>query len=79
MGGSYVEEAVVSVFMPCLIEAAGVAPSLGDPLVDDHLRFAAARVRPNTLLARQFDLKVFFSVVGKRPPEVEVADVLAFI
>jgi len=79
MSGSYVEEAVVSVFMPCLIEAVGLPPSLGDPLVDDYLRFTAARVRPNTLLAQQFDLKVFFSVVGKRPTEVDVADVLAFI
>ena len=79
MCGSYVEEVVVSVFMPCLIEAVGEPPSLGDPLVDEYLRFTAARVRPNTLLAQQFDLKVFFTVVGKPPSEVGVDDVLAFI
>lgn len=69
----------MSLFMPCLIEAVGEPPSLGDPLVDEYLRFAAARVRPNTLLAQQFDLKVFFTVVGKPPTEVGVDDVLAFI
>ncbi len=69
----------MSVFMPCLIEAVGEPPSLGDPLVDEYLRFTAARVRTNTLLAQQFDLKVFFSVVGKPPTEVGVDDVLAFI
>lgn len=79
MGRSYVEEAVVSMFMPCLIEAVGEPPSLGDPLVDEYLRFTAARVRPNTLLAQQFDLKVFFTVVGKPPTEVGVDDVLVFI
>ena len=79
IGGSYVEEAVVSLFVPFLIQAVGEPPSLGDPLVDKYLRFTAARVRPNTLLAQQFDLKVFFSIVSKPPTEVCVDDVLAFI
>ncbi|GAA4263895.1 hypothetical protein GCM10022255_112580 [Dactylosporangium darangshiense] len=39
----------------------------------------AARCRPNTVLASAFDLKVFFSIVGKDPVEVDTADVLAFI
>ena len=39
----------------------------------------AARARPNTVLATAFDLKVFFSVVGKEPAEIGEADVLAFI
>ncbi len=38
---------------------------LGEPLLDEYLRFVAARCRPNTLLAQSFDLKVFFGVVGK--------------
>ncbi len=41
--------------------AGGVAVlSLGHPDVDDYLRFVAVRVRPNTILAIGFDLKVFF-------------------
>ncbi|WP_048699887.1 hypothetical protein, partial [Nostocoides australiense] len=35
-------------FMPCLVRSAGSVPSLGDPLLDEYLRFTAARVRPNT-------------------------------
>lgn len=67
-------------FIPCLIEVGdGSPPRLGDPLVDEYLRFAAARVRRNTLLAQQFDLKVFFTVVGKPAAEVTTGDVLAFI
>ena len=42
-----------------------VRVGLGDPLVDDYLEFVAARCRPNTVLATAYDLKVFFSVVGK--------------
>lgn len=52
---------------------------LGHPLLDDYLRFVAARARPNTLLAVAYDLKVFFRVVGKDPERVTTADVLAFI
>ncbi|MFX0538819.1 tyrosine-type recombinase/integrase [Ornithinimicrobium sp. Y1847] len=66
-------------FMPCLIDARGPAPSLGEPLVDEYLRFTAARVRPNTLTAQAYDLKVFFTVVPKPPVQVTTSDVLAFI
>jgi integrase/recombinase XerD len=52
---------------------------LGDPLVDEYLRFTAARVRANTLTAQAFDLKVFFTVVPKAPQQVTVTDVLLFI
>ncbi len=52
---------------------------LGHPVVDDYLVFAAARCRPNTVLAAGFDLKVFFTLVPKEPVEVTTADVLAFI
>ncbi|MDO5500889.1 MAG: tyrosine-type recombinase/integrase [Propionibacteriaceae bacterium] len=65
--------------MPCLIRSSGAVPELGDPLLDEYLRFTAARVRPNTVLAQGFDLKVFFTVVGKPPLEIAVGDVLGFI
>jgi integrase/recombinase XerD len=48
-------------------------------MLDEYLRFVAARARSNTLLAQMFDLKVFFTVVGKEPPQVTTTDVLAFI
>ena len=41
--------------------------------------FAAARCRPNTVLAAGYDLKVFFSIIDADPVEVSTADVLAFI
>ncbi len=66
-------------FMPCLVRSAGRVPSLGEPLLDEYLRFTAARVRPNTLSAQAFDLKVFFAVVAKPPQQVTVTDVLGFI
>ena len=44
---------------------------LGDPLLDEYLAFVGARARRNTWLAVAFDLKVFFSVVGKPPAEVQ--------
>ena len=52
---------------------------LGHELIDDYLRFTAARCRPNTVLAAAFDLKVFFSFVRKDPAGVTVTDVLEFI
>lgn len=52
---------------------------MGDVLVDEYLRFASARLRPNSVTAQAFDLKVFFTVVGKPPLAVTTADVLAFI
>ncbi len=66
-------------FTPCLVVGVGQVPSLGDPLVDEYLRFTAARVRPNTLSAQAFDLKVFFAVVARPPQWVRVDDVLGFI
>lgn len=56
-----------------------IAVRLGHPQVDRYLQFVAARARRNTLLAVGFDLKVFFSVVGKDPVEVTTADVYGFI
>lgn len=64
---------------PCLITAAAAVPSLGDEQVDEYLRFTASRVRPNTLIAQVYDLKVFFTVVAKAPEDVKVEDVLGFI
>ena len=81
-GESFIEEVATSdfgSFMPCLVRPVGSAPSLGDPLVDEYLRFTAARVRANTLTAQAFDLKVFFTVVPKTPQQVTVTDVLFFI
>jgi site-specific recombinase XerD len=52
---------------------------LGDPLVDRYLEFVAGRARPNTLRAVAFDLKTFFTVVGKDPVEVAAADVFEFL
>jgi site-specific recombinase XerD len=59
--------------------AADGVPQLGHGLLDDYLRFVAARARPNTVSAQAYDLKVFFTVVGKEPAEVTAADVLGFI
>ena len=68
---------------PCLIRSRGPAGEpvvrLGDPLLDDYLEFLAGRCRPNTVLAVAFDLKVFFSVVGKAPGRVRPPDVLGFM
>ncbi|MGO9353323.1 MAG: tyrosine-type recombinase/integrase [Mycobacterium sp.] len=68
-------------FVPCLVAAAqdDSAPRLGHRLLDDYLAMVAARCRPNTVLATAFDLKVFFTVVGKDPAGVTDADVLSFI
>jgi len=52
---------------------------LGDRLVDRYLDFVAGRCRPNTLRAVAFDLKAFFTVVGKDPVEVTAADVFDFL
>jgi len=51
----------------------------GVQIADEYLEFLAGRCRPNTVLAAGYDLTVFFRVVGKPPPEVRPADVLAFI
>ncbi len=52
---------------------------LGDPVIDEYLAFAGARLRSNSWLAVAFDLKVFFSVIRKEPAAVTTADVFAFI
>lgn len=70
-------------WMPCVVASRDVAGDLavvvGHPLVDEDLEFCRSRARPNTVLAVAFDLKVFFSVVGKSPVRVTSADVMAFI
>jgi site-specific recombinase XerD len=61
-------------------DAAGeLVVRLGLPLADEYLEFLAGRCRPNTVLAVAYDLKVFFTVVGKPPRRVRAADVLAFM
>src|SRR4051794_32709793 len=69
----------LGLFAPRLLNSSGEVPTLGEPLVDEYLRFTAARVRPNTLKAQIFDLKVFFTLVAKRPQQVGAQDVLGFI
>jgi len=68
---------------PCLVQSRDSAGepvvSLGVPLLDEYLEFLAGRCRPNTVLAVAYDLKVFFTVVGKSPKRVKAADVLAFM
>ena len=69
-------------WMPCVVlwnSPAGVVVRVGDPLVDEYLVFMGSRARPNTVLAAAFDLKVFFTVVGKAPLQVRGSDVLGFI
>ena len=51
----------------------------GVALLDAYLEFLAVRSRPNTVVAVAYDLKVFFTVVGKPPRRVVAADVLAFV
>jgi site-specific recombinase XerD len=51
----------------------------GVPLLDEFLEFLAVRSRPNTVASVAYDLKVFFTVVGKPPAMVVAADVLAFV
>jgi integrase/recombinase XerD len=57
----------------------GLAVRVGVSLADVYLEFLGGRCRPNTVLAAAYDLKVFFTVVGKPPDQVRPADVLAFI
>jgi site-specific recombinase XerD len=68
---------------PCLIRpsiAGGeVRYELGHPLVDRYLEFVAGRARPNTTRATAFDLKTFFTIVGKDPLDVTPVDVFDFI
>jgi hypothetical protein len=46
---------------------AGWFAGVGAPLADVNLEFLGRRCRPNTVPAAAYDLKVFFSVVGKPP------------
>jgi integrase/recombinase XerD len=68
---------------PCLVRSVSssgqVRYQLGDRLVDRYLEFVAGRCRPNTLRAVAFDLKAFFTVVGKDPVAVTAADVFDFL
>jgi integrase/recombinase XerD len=57
----------------------GSGNRVGVPLADAYLEFLAGRCRPNTVLAAESDLRVFFSVVGKPPDAIGPADVMAFI
>jgi integrase/recombinase XerD len=57
----------------------GLVVRLGVPQLDAYLEFLAARSRPNTVLAVAYDLRVFFSVVGKPPAQVTAGDVLGFV
>jgi len=70
-------------WMPCLVHRRlgefGVEVRLGHEQIDAYLRFVAARCRPNSVLAAGYDLKVFFTAVGKQPAEVSTLDVLEFI
>jgi integrase/recombinase XerD len=67
----------------CVVRSQGPAGvpvvRVGQPLLDDYLGFLSGRCRPNTVLAVAFDLKVFFTVVGKHPRRVRPADVLGFM
>jgi site-specific recombinase XerC len=63
----------------CVTPSGELSVTLGHELLDDYLTFLAGRVRPNSLLAAAFDLKVFFSVVQKEPAEVTSGDVIGFI
>ena len=70
-------------WIPCVVRSTsrlgGLRVRVGHPLADEYLVFLGARARPNTVLATAFDLKVFFSVVGKPPTRVSSGDVFGFI
>lgn len=70
--------------LPCLLPAVdrvtGAPPGrFGDPLLDAYLEFLVARVRPNSVLAAWYDLKVYFNVVGKPVVAETPTDVFGFI
>jgi hypothetical protein len=61
-------------------DAAGqVAVRLGIPVQAEYPSLVAGRSRPNTVLAVAYDLKVFFTALGKPPQQVSATDVLGFI
>src|SRR6266508_1420674 len=61
------------------LSAGDLVVRFGVALLDAYLEFLAVRSRPNTVAAIAYDLKVFFSVVGKPPQRVVAAEVLAFV
>jgi site-specific recombinase XerD len=63
----------------CRSAAGDLVVRFGVPLLDGYLEFLAVRSRPNTVVAVAYDLKVFFTVVGKPPVAVVAGDVLAFV
>lgn len=73
----------MSVFVPSVARSCSVGGqeviTFGDLVIDEYLRFVAARARRNTWLAVASDLKIFFEIVGKRPAEVTTADVFEFL
>ena len=52
---------------------------LGHPLVDLYLEFVELRLRPNSVLAVAFDLKVFFTVITVDPVDVTPVEVFEFL
>jgi integrase/recombinase XerD len=66
-------------WMPCRVDPSAARVELGHAVVDDFLELVRARCRPNTVLATAYDLKVFFTVVGKDPLDVTTAEVLSFV
>jgi site-specific recombinase XerD len=68
---------------PCLVRSSSPSGAdryrLGHVLVDGYLEFVAGRVRPNSLRAVTFDLKVFFEVIDKEPVDVLATDVFEFL
>lgn len=66
-------------WVPARVDPSAARVELGHPVVDGYLELVRARCRPNTVLATAYDLRVFFSVVGKEPVEVSTADVLGFV
>lgn len=71
--------AFIPTFTRLDIGTSGVEIRLGHPLLDDYLRFVAARCRTNSVLAAGYDLKVFFTHTGRDPLEVTTTDMFDFI
>ena len=64
---------VMDGFVPQLVFVEGQPPRLGEQWVDEYLRFTAARLRPNSVLAQAFDLKVFLECSRKNGDVVYAA------
>ena len=64
---------------PCLVLFVLGSGQVRYRLVDRYLEFVAGRCRPNTLRAVAFDLKTFFTVIGRDPVQVTAADVFEFL